>query len=146
LKNQWICSAAFGAIVIPLAACYLHLGPAFGLIRGPIVLDSVSLGDGSLLLLVAKRNPSLSEAYNVTLYRRDDLGAWSCAQLGFEESFWWFGKINSVSGNSNVLALAYYGAMEFGRFDNADQSVLPRQGDRIPMMRTSGPLGLSKAL
>src|SRR5690349_19699376 len=75
----------------------IHLGPTLGLARKERTLSSVSLADGSKLVLTQKPNGSPMETYSVFVYRVfPDQRVGKCL-VGFKESYWWFAKLRMKS-------------------------------------------------
>ncbi len=80
----------------------LHLGPAGGLGKRRQVLDVLSLADGSRLCLLQFRNDHWLEAYTVALYRLYPDETTEATLLGFEDSYWWFGKLRRCKDNDLI--------------------------------------------
>jgi len=95
------CFIAFGLIVTGFLS--FHLGPFLHFAKRAQVIDTLRLQDGSQLILSQRANPSLVEAYTVTLYRSHPDGRAEKCGVGCEESYWWFGALKSKSTNTIEL-------------------------------------------
>jgi hypothetical protein len=98
-----------------------HVGP-FGIRPGDnVVLARSTLASGARLCVVAHRTQSLTEPFEVTLYRTEASGKVFTYSMGYEDSFWWNCSIrpSTIPSVLHIRALGSVAAV----YDEHDRSL-----------------------
>jgi hypothetical protein len=95
--RRFIILICLGVVLIGLPV--FHLGPSLHLRKGGQVMHSTVLPDGSRLILAQKANENWIEAFTVSLYRVYPDGKVHRWLIGFEESYWWLGRLRARTSN-----------------------------------------------
>ncbi len=128
----WI---SLGVATIIFGAVFFFLGPTLYFGHNEKVLDSLVLDDGSSLILAQKSNRLLSEPFTVRVYRLYPNHKAYKTLVGFEESYWWLGRLRPVDKHSVNIKWFGNSACSYDTESCAvtwnDKSYPPQQADTI---------------
>jgi hypothetical protein len=122
-------------IALPLIPIF-HLGPYLGLAKKERALSSVTLADGSKLVLTQKPNGNPLEPYSVFVYRVFPEGKVGKCLVGFKESYWWFAKLRMKSAAVVDIRADGQSVCSF----NVDSWTLAWNEGYLPARRMDAPL------
>lgn len=121
-----------------LSAALFHFGPP-GIKAGEDrILSSLLLTNGSKLFLVAHRTGHAIDAYEVSLFRVDDMTNVFVSWLGYEDGYWWGGALSPEFSKNSVKIKVFGGTV--ATYSLSNDSVIWHSGRRrvIPSFRIDG--------